>query len=152
MKRVICLLLAVILVASALVSCGKGETDAAIDGSAVKLVTATDSLFSSYLYVIEDAGAVAELVELYNGVSYEPEPADDSLKSELMMDTLYMLSYHAEAISDGEISDSAASLWISPKGYVLIDADDTMEAHKLTSTFDPERLAELLKEYDSSMK
>ena len=152
MKRIICILAAVLLVALTLASCGEagGRLDP-LDAGRITLVTASESIFSSYMYLIEDEGAISELVGLYNDLTYDTQP-DAEIVAELMADTLYMISYHEETAVDGVIPVSIATLWISPKGYLLLEdeGDSTLKAYKLTSSFDEERVLDLLTKYDTT--
>ena len=146
MKRVICIVLAV-LMAAALCSCGQQNEGrlSQLDKGKVKMVSGMDSLYSSYFYIIEDEGAVAELTDLYNSVRFEPVPEEEQPK-DILMDTI-PLQYHYEPANNGIISDAVASLWISPRGYVLLENGDDMIAYKLTSSFDADRVKAILDEY-----
>ena len=152
MKRIICILAAVLLVALTLASCGEagGRLDP-LDAGRIKLVTASESVYTSYIHMIEDEGAIAELVGLYNGLTYDTQP-DADMAAELLTDTLYMISYHEEQDVNNVIPISVATLWISPKGYLLLEdeGDSTLKAYKLTSSFDEERVLDLITNCDTA--
>ena len=162
MKRIVTLILVIVLAAVSLASCGGKTAEVErpkLDKNEIKLVTAMDAIFSSYLYVISDKEAIGELVELYNSVEYAPVPEGEEVP-DLYMDKLYMLYFHDEEPVDGAIGDAVAELWISPKGYIIVDesrysdndADDadSLKTYKLTSDFDEDSLAKLLKDFDAS--
>lgn len=153
MKRVLCIIFALLIASLALASCDNGGVRFdPLDSGKVKLVTASDAIYSSYMYMIEDEGALAELTELYNSMSYDAKPDGAAASADLLADKLYFLSYHYEEAVDGVIPAAAATLWLSPKGYVLIEDEEnsTMQAHKLTSSFDAEHLEDLLAKYDTT--
>ena len=147
MKRIICVLLAVMMIVS-LTACGY-EKPESLDASEVKFVSVSESLFSSYLYLIEDEEAVAELTKLYNSVRYKPLADGEELPS-LLLGKLYMLSFYDKEPVDGVMPEAVAWIAISPDGYVMpYNSENSFDdAYKLTSVFDEERLKQILKEYD----
>ena len=156
MKRIIAVLLAVVLLAALLTACGgnDGLHPEPLDADEVGIVTASDAIYSDYLYVIEDDVAVAELVELYNGLRYEP--TDKVSFSDLLGGTLFQISYQTGVLKSSEYP-ILASVWISPDGYVYFsdvegeeDSDAELPVYRLTSSFDEERLREILKKYDAN--
>lgn len=136
MKKVFSFLL-VLVVSCTLVSCtGKENRPAALSADEVAQVTASTAIYSSYLYVIEDRAAVAELTELYNGLTYRElrpgEEAPDGLLSEM-----YILEYYD---AKGEV---ITDCFISPEGYVRF-RDSFETVYVLTSDFDEENLMNIL--------
>ena len=172
MKQIIAVLLAVVLLAGLLTACGKNSnSDSAaanaaaestqsaenalrldpIDKAAVKTVAVLDSLYSSYIHNITDEDAVAELVELYNGLTYEPL-SDGEEAPDVLTGTLYMLTYYREPLDGAIFGDPVAAVNISPQGYIMPDDGVNMfeNVYRLTSSFDEERLREILTQYDAN--
>lgn len=151
MKRLSALLLAVILTACLLAACSFEQRPEALRARDVACVTASTAVFSSYLYVVEDDQAIAELVDLYNTLTYVP--TDDVAFSDLLGDTLYMITYQRRSIYSSTADSPLASVWISPQGYVHFtdyeaeeDPDADLPVYRLTNDFDEERLKALLEE------
>ena len=144
MKRSVFLFITV-LTALALSCCGhKNDT---LKPSEIGSVVASDALYSSYLYQVSDPDAVAELAAIYNSVTYEPLKKGEEMPDDLLTDKLYMLTYYR--VGSGTDDDIAASLWISPRGYVFPDVGENRfeNACRLTSSFDEQRLRMILTEY-----
>lgn len=138
-KTILLTVISLLLVLAVFTGCSDRKT---IDAKDVKLVTAVPSVYSSYMYVIEDTGAIKELVDFYNGLKYEPL-ADGEEAPDLYDGALYAI-YFVNDVENGSIHGYAADFWLSPKGYVCIE-DKT---YKLTSDFDEEWLKNLLTTYD----
>lgn len=155
MKKLFAVLAAVLLAGMVLASCGGGETEPAqeslapLERGSVTCVTASDAVYSSYLYVIDDEKALDELVGLYNSVTCAPL-AEGEQAPDLLTGTLYMLDFY-DAVTDGNYGDPIARLYLSPQGYVMLDDGENIleNVRRLTSAFDEERLKALLTEYDS---
>lgn len=143
MKRLLLILLCSLTVFS-LSSCGeKVKKVEPVNADEITQVTALDSPYSSYLYVIEDKEAIAELCAIYNSLTYrelnDREEAPDDL---LVNGKLYDLRFY-----DAENEHTAASCCLSPRGYLLLDGLD--HPYVLTCPFDEDRLMKLLTEYHS---
>lgn len=143
MKRFWAISFLLFCLVTCLTACGgRGKQLAPIDADDVAVVTATDALYSSYLYVIEDKDAIAELASVYNSIRYEPLSEEED--PEIFMDTLYYLNF-AKSYDRSTIGESIAGVGISPKGYVFLTDGQT---YQLTFSFDEARLKALLEEYD----
>lgn len=152
MKRIVSVLLSVMLLAVGLAACGsEGQHPDPIDKAAVRTVTISDSVFSSYLYQIADEEAVADLVKLYNELTLEPL-ADGEEKPEILTDTLYSITYYRESVEGGVFDKPVASVSLSPKGYAIMESSDglTSSYYRLTRSFDEARLKEILQTYDAN--
>lgn len=137
MKKWICSILAVCLVLI-LTSCG-GATPEPLDADEVTAATVSTALYSSYLYVIEDRGAIRQLTELYNSLRYEALP--DGEAPDILTDTLYTISFERAD------TDDTVSFSISPRGYLKF-SDDYEKTYRLLSRFDEEAFRQLIEEYD----
>ena len=142
MKRFLLSLLCLLTAVFSLSSCGdKGKKVEPVNADEITQVTALDSPYSSYLYVIEDKEAIAELCAIYNSLTYrglnDGEEAPDDL---LVNGKLYDLHFY-----DAENEPAVAFCYISPRGYLLLD--DLDHPWLLTSPFDEDRLMKLLTEY-----
>lgn len=135
--RILSLFIALFLLAAVLCACG--QRCEPLDASQVYKVTATDAIYSSYMYVIDDSVAIARLVDIYNGLTFERyENISDTY--DLLMQKLYSINYY-----DTE-GTCIAYCHISPDGYVFLD--DLENPYRLTSQFDEFDLKLLLEEYD----
>jgi hypothetical protein len=117
----------------------------------VKQITASESMYSSYLYVIEDKEGIDAIVELCNSLRFVP--TDELSFSDLLGDTLYSLIFSRDA-SSTEAEGTLAGIHISSQGYVYyMDYaqmyEEDLPVCRLMSQFDEERLKSLLKEYDA---
>lgn len=142
LKRTVSAVFAALFLMLALSACGADRSVAPIDASEITEVTATDALYSSYLYVIEDQEAIAALCELYNSLTYR-ELADGEEAPDLMAGTLYTLCFH-----DTKKEQTMAVCDISPAGYLLLG--DVEHPYRLTSNFDEAYLVQLLETYNTS--
>lgn len=122
-----------------------------LNADEITQITATDSMYSSYLYVIEDKDGIEALIELCNGLRYVP--TDKVSFFDLMGDTLYTLTFFRNS-STKDSESRFAGVHISPQGYLyymdfenMYNAD--LSVYHITSGFDEERLKSLLKSYDS---
>lgn len=142
MKRSIYLALTFILLAVSLTACGE-EQPQQVSVVDVKAVDVSTAVYSSYLYVITDESAVTELVDLYNGIRYQPlaEGEDPGILSD---DPLYSLRFSA-SYDNGVMGETVAGCSISPKGFVMFRDGVT---YRLTSDFDEERLKTLIGKYN----
>ncbi len=143
MKRALSIVLIVLLFAIALSACGGlNRKLPQLDPAQVTEVTATDSPYSSYLYVIDDQGAIAQLCAFYNAMTYRELSPGEEKPENLLVGKLYSLHFH-----DAESEHTLASCYISPDGYLL--ADDFEHPYRLTSAFDEEQLRALLEKYNT---
>ena len=152
MKRLLIVCLCVCIILSA-ASCAQEARPDPLDAADVASVTATDSVTSSFLYVIKDEQAIAELVGLYNDLRYTPCGASlsDMLSDDLGGGALYMITYQSRS-SDSDTPP--ACVWLSPRGYVYFSGyeaqeGDDLPVYRLTSAFDEERLKALLEQYNT---
>ena len=96
-KRAFAVLIAAALIAVSLAACGgrsSGQSLEKLDKDEIKLVTGLDSIHSSYMYMIEDEEGVAELVDLYNNVRYEPVPEGEEAPQLLLVDLAEGVCHH----------------------------------------------------------
>lgn len=139
MKRIAALALAVILLALSLTACSEKRPEP-LSADDVSKVTATTSVYSSYMYVIEDRDAIGELVDMYNSLTYTELPLDEMKPSDLLSDTtLYCITY--------EVGGSYQNIDLSPKGYLMLG--DFEHVCKLGSGFDENKLTDILETYNT---
>ena len=151
MKRIITIILAALLIAAVFAGCGEEaqKTElhpARIDPGKITFINASDAIFSSYLYVIEDETAIWELVDLYNDLTFE-ELAEGEEAPDLLSGTLYSLTFY-EGNGD-EDPENYASVAISPQGYLLFPLQDYGHAYRLLSDFDEAHVKKLLEDYNT---
>lgn len=142
MKRTLSIVLIMLLFTITLSACDGNRKLSPFDPSQVTEVTATDSPTSSYLYVINDRKAIAQLCEFYNSLTYRELKDGEEKPDNLLLGKLYSLHFN-----NAESEHTLASCYVSPDGYLL--ADDYKHPYKLTSSFNEEQLRALLEKYNA---
>ena len=142
MKKCISLIAAVIIVMLMLTACGEPKTlsPEQISAEDITQVEATDALYSSYLYIVEDADAIAELVDMYNALTYTDDC--DKQPMDILGGVLYSLTFSGGA-------DAVYNCYICPDGYLMIGDDAFEKVYTLTGGFDEDKLRSILGEYNT---
>ena len=129
---------------------GSGQHFDPLDKSKIAVIGAGVLYQTTSNYMIKDEGAIAELVDWYNGLTFVPLDAGEEDPGRSV--TWYALFYYERSNMD-LIGDPVAEISISPDGYVRFnDGTDLFDTtYRLTSSFDEAWFTELLTEYGTSL-
>lgn len=143
MKKILCMILALAVVAITLVACGNGQKLDRIDTGNTKHITIATQANTEPKFDIVRRKGIVELVDLNNTTAFVET---DKVKAEdLLADTLYTFTFYN--YDEKEIAKCS----FSPKGYVFKGSDLTTP-YQLTTEFDAKAIEEVIKLYDVEAK
>ena len=143
MKRVLCLILAAVLLVSTLCACGSQNITA---GGRLELpeevnrVDAIFSIYSSYLYSVSDPEAIGKILDMLRSLEVT---RDDDAPVIVDVCTVSLSHYGEREVSYG----------IAEEGCLYIyDEGEESTPYRITSDFDLEQLKTLISENDDQQK
>ncbi len=140
MKKLICILLAVVAVAVTMTACGgNSQSFDRVDTGNVKHIKVAIEANEKPKYDIDKRKGVVELVDIYNSARFTE--TDGVKAKELLEKPLYTFTFYDY---DGK---EIASYSASPEGYVFKDGDLT-KPYKLEGKFDVDKVKEVFRLYD----